>query len=181
MQNPCLPPWVATHSTHEVYYAAQAFAPGRLEWRAHLLNAEMPQAAVECGAIATVTVVNQKPWWQSIPRAALHYLLGHPLRGWKWRYCNVQDFPINVSDYKEDIERLKQYCLDTEEIASPAEIFLRIGFGRRPPVQARIGSCWRRPDARPSPANSPLHSRFRCYRSHRPLPRRLERWRGVWS
>jgi hypothetical protein len=39
----------------------------------------MPQAAVECGAIATVTVVNQKPWWQSIPRAALHYLLRHQL------------------------------------------------------------------------------------------------------
>jgi hypothetical protein len=31
----------------------------------------------------------------------------------------VQDFPINVPYYKEDIERLKQYCLDTEEIASP--------------------------------------------------------------
>ena len=93
--------------------------PGRLEWRSHLLNAEMPQAALECGAIATATVVNQKPWWQSIPRAALHYLLGHPLRRWKWRYCNVQDFPVNVPDYKEDIERLKQYCLDTEEIASP--------------------------------------------------------------
>jgi hypothetical protein len=92
---------------------------GRLEWRSHLLNAEMPQAAVECGAIATVTVVNQKPWWQSIPRAALHYLLGHPLHRWKWRYCNVQDFLVNVPDYKEDIERLKQYCLDTEEIASP--------------------------------------------------------------
>src|SRR5215472_16848877 len=30
MQNPCLPPWVATHSTHEVYYAAQALARGDL-------------------------------------------------------------------------------------------------------------------------------------------------------
>jgi hypothetical protein len=67
----------------------------------------MPQAAVECGAIATVTVVNQKPWWQSIPRAALHYLLGHPLRCWKSRYCNVQDLSIGKPDHEEDIERLE--------------------------------------------------------------------------
>jgi hypothetical protein len=110
---------VETLSSHRLHPSLRnRVGPGRSERRSHLLNAQMPQAAVECGAIATVTIVNQEPWWESIPSAALHYLLGHPLRRWKCRYSNVQDFPVYVPDYKEDIERLKQYCLDTEEIAS---------------------------------------------------------------
>jgi hypothetical protein len=49
---------------------------GRSERRSDLLDAEMPQAAIECHAIPAITVVNQKPRWPSIPSAALHYLLG---------------------------------------------------------------------------------------------------------
>jgi hypothetical protein len=63
--------------------------PGRPERRSHLLNAETPQAAIESRAISTVTVVNQKPRWQSIPSAALHYLLGYPLCSRKWGYRNL--------------------------------------------------------------------------------------------
>ena len=81
--------------------------PGRPERRSHLLNAETPQAAIESRAIATVTIVNQELWWQSIPSAALHYLLGYPLCCRKRRYRNVQDFPVHVPDYKKDMERLK--------------------------------------------------------------------------
>ena len=72
--------------------------PGRPERRSHLLNAEPPQAAIESRAIATVTIVDQKPQWQSIPSAALHYLLGYPLCCRKWRYGNVQDFPVRVPE-----------------------------------------------------------------------------------
>ena len=81
--------------------------PGRPERRSHLLNAETPQAAIESRAKATVAIVNQKPRWQSIPSAALHYLLGYPLCRRKWCYRNVQDFPVHVPDYKKHMERLK--------------------------------------------------------------------------
>jgi len=81
--------------------------PGRPERRSHLLNAETLQAAIESRAIATVTIVNQELRWQSIPSAALHYLLGYPLCCRKRRYRNVQDFPVQVPDYKKDMERLK--------------------------------------------------------------------------
>ena len=64
------------------------------ERRSHPLNAEMLQVAIECHAIAVVMVVNQKPWSPSIPSAALHYLLGRRLRRRKWRYRNMQDFPV---------------------------------------------------------------------------------------
>ena len=100
--------------------------PGRPERRSHLLDAEPPQAAIESRAIATVTIVDQKPQWQSIPSAALHYLLGYPLCRRKWGYRNVQDFPVKVSDYKKDVERLKQDCLDTEEIARPYARFMAL-------------------------------------------------------
>jgi hypothetical protein len=93
--------------------------PGRSERRSHLLSTETPQAAIESRDIATVTIVNQKPRWQSIPSAALRYLLGYPLCRRKGRYRNVQDFPVHVPDYKKDIERLKPGCLDAEEIAYP--------------------------------------------------------------
>ena len=93
--------------------------PGRPERRSHLLNAETPQAAIESRAVATVTIVNQKLRWQSIPSAAFHYLLGYPLCCRKWRYRNVQDFPVHVPDYKKHMERLKQDCLGAEEIARP--------------------------------------------------------------
>jgi hypothetical protein len=53
------------------------------------------------------------------PSAALHYLLGYPLCCRKRRYHDVQDFPVHVPDYKKDIKRLKQDCLDAEEIARP--------------------------------------------------------------
>src|SRR5262245_55537118 len=67
--------------------------PGRPERRSHLLNAETLQAAIESRVIATVTIVNQELRWQSIPSAALHYLLGYPLCCRKRRYRNVQNFP----------------------------------------------------------------------------------------
>src|SRR6516162_5245576 len=81
---------------------------GRPEWRSHLFNAQTPQSAIESRTVATVTIVNQEPRWQSIPSAALHYLLGYPLCCRKRRYRNVQDFPVHVPDYKKDIKRLKQ-------------------------------------------------------------------------
>ena len=100
--------------------------PGRPERRSHLLDAEPPQAAIESRAIATVTIVDQKPQWQSIPSAALHYLLGYPLCRRKRRYRNVQDFPVRVPDYKKDIESPKQNCLDAEEIARPYAGFMAL-------------------------------------------------------
>src|SRR6516162_2097390 len=54
----------------------------RPEGRSHLLNAKVPQAALEYRAIATVPVVNQKSWRPSIPRAAFDDLLRRPLCGW---------------------------------------------------------------------------------------------------
>jgi hypothetical protein len=74
--------------------------------------------------VATVTIVNQKLRWQSIPSAAFHYLLDYPLCRRKWRYRNVQDFPVHVPDYEKDMERLKQDCLGTEEIAHPYARFM---------------------------------------------------------
>jgi len=100
--------------------------PGRPERRSHLLDAEPPQAAIESRAIATVTIVDQKPRWLSIPSAALYYLLGYPFCRRKWRYRNVQDFPVRVPDYKKDIESLKQNCLDAEEIARPYARFMAL-------------------------------------------------------
>jgi len=112
---------------------------GRPEGRSRLLNVETPQAAIESRAIATITIVNQEPWWQSIPSAALYYLLRYPLCCRKRRYRNLQDFPIHVLDYKKDIERLKQDCLDAEEIARPYAQFVACSrrrwakFGWQPP------------------------------------------------
>ena len=82
--------------------------PERPERRSHLLNAEPPQATIESRAVATVTIVDQKPRWKSIPSAALHYLLGNPFCRRKWRYRNVLDFLVRVPDYKKDMESLKQ-------------------------------------------------------------------------
>jgi hypothetical protein len=147
---------VETLSSHRLHPSLRdRVRPGCPEWRSHLLNAEMPQAAVECGAITIVTVVNQKPWWQSIPRAALHYLLGRPRRCWKRRYSNVQDFPVNVPDYKEDIQRLKQYCLDTEEIAGP---------------HARLMPLQEFAPTRGWPSTAPIHILRDCSRRNRKPP-----------
>ena len=74
-----------------------------------------------CSLIATVTIVNQKLRWQSIASAALHYFLGYPLCCRKWRYRNVQDFPIHVPDYEKDIEAT--YVLLGEQTC--AEICIR--------------------------------------------------------
>jgi hypothetical protein len=98
--------------------------PGRPERRSHLLYAETLQAAIESRGIATVTIVNRESRWQSIPSAALHYLLGRPLCCRKRRCRNIQDFPVHMPDYKKDIERLKQDCLDAEEIARPYARFM---------------------------------------------------------
>ena len=54
--------------------------PRRLEWRSHLLNAEMPQAAVECGTIATVTVVKSETVVAIDPTRGTPLLAGHLLR-----------------------------------------------------------------------------------------------------
>jgi hypothetical protein len=73
-----------------------------------------------------VLIVNQKPRRRSIPSAALHYLLGYLLCRRKGRCRNVQEFPVHVPDYKEDVERLKQNCLDAEEIARPYARFMAL-------------------------------------------------------
>ena len=86
---------------------------GGPERRSQLLDAETPQAVIECHAIAAITLVNQEPRWPSIPGAALHHLLGRPLRRQKWRHRNVQDFAVDVPDDKN------VSCLDAEEIAGP--------------------------------------------------------------
>src|SRR5215470_1071632 len=118
---------VEAFSSHRLYPSLRnRVRPGRPERRSHLLNAEPSQAAIESRAIATVTIVDQQPRWQSIPSAALHYLLGYPLCRRKWRYRNVQDFPVHMPDYKKDIESLKQDCLDAEEIARPYARFMAL-------------------------------------------------------
>jgi hypothetical protein len=92
--------------------------PGRSERRSHLLDAETLQAAIESRAIATVTIANQEPRWQSTPSAALHQLLGYSLCRRKRCYRDVQDFSVHVLDYKKDIEHLKRDCVDAKK--SPA-------------------------------------------------------------
>jgi hypothetical protein len=49
---------------------------GRPEWCSYLLDAEVPQSAIEHRTIARVAVVNQKSRRPPIPSAAFHYLLG---------------------------------------------------------------------------------------------------------
>ena len=63
------------------------------ERRSHLPNAETPQASIEGRPIASVPIVNQKLSWQSIPSAALHYLLGYPLCRRKWPLPRRAGFP----------------------------------------------------------------------------------------
>ena len=58
-------------------------------------------------------------------------------------------FPGYVPDYKEDIERLKQDCLDTEEIASP--------YARLMPLQEFA-------PARGWPSTAPIHILCDCPR-----------------
>ena len=99
---------------------------GRPERRSHLLNAETPQPAVESRAIATVTIVNQESRRPPIPGAAFHYLLGRPVRCRMRGYRDVHDFAVDVPDYKKDIERLKQDCLDAEEIVHPYARFMAL-------------------------------------------------------
>ena len=86
---------------------------GRPERRSHLFNAQTPQSAIESRTVATVTIVNQKLRWQSIPSAAFHYLLGDPLCRRKWRYRNVQDFPVHVPDYKKTQKKSHAHMLDS--------------------------------------------------------------------
>ena len=73
---------------------------GRPEWCSYLLDAEVPQSAIEHRTIARVAVVNQKSRRPPIPSAAFHYLLGRPLRRRMGGYRDVQDFPVHVADYK---------------------------------------------------------------------------------
>jgi hypothetical protein len=99
---------------------------GRPEWCSYLLDAEVPQSAIEHRTIARVVVVNQKSRRPLIPSAAFHNLLGRPLRCRMAGYRDVQDFPVHVPDYKKDIERLKRDCLDAEEIARPYARFMAL-------------------------------------------------------
>jgi hypothetical protein len=98
----------------------------RPEWYSYLLDAEVPQSAIEHRTIARVAVVNQKSRRPPIPSAEFHYLLGRPLRCRMDRYRDVQDCPVDVPDYKKDIELLKQDCLDAEEIARPYARFMAL-------------------------------------------------------
>jgi hypothetical protein len=84
-----------------------------------LLNAEMPQAALERRAIPAVAIVIQKSWRPSIPSAAFNQLLGRPLRGWTWRYRYVQNFSVDVPELEKDLQSLEQDCSNAEEVTSP--------------------------------------------------------------
>jgi hypothetical protein len=84
-----------------------------------LLNAQVPQAAVEYRAIAAVPVMNQKSWWPSIPRAAFDDLLRRPLCGRTWRHRHVQDFSVDVPDHKKDVQCLEPNGSNAEEVACP--------------------------------------------------------------
>jgi len=84
-----------------------------------LLNAKMPQAALERRAIPAVAIVNQKTWWPSIPSAAFDQLLGRPLRGRIWRHRYVQNLPVDVSDHEKDVQSLELDCAHAEEVTSP--------------------------------------------------------------
>jgi hypothetical protein len=63
----------------------------------------------------------------------------------------VQDFSVDVPDYKKDVKGLEQDCLDTEEIADPYARFMPLQkstHGRRSPSSAmrrrykfRVGAC----------------------------------------
>jgi hypothetical protein len=84
-----------------------------------LLNAKMPQAALERRAIPAVAIVNQKTWWPSIPSAAFDQLLGRPLRGRTWRHRYVQNFSVDVPDHEKDVQSLEQDCWNAKEVTSP--------------------------------------------------------------
>ena len=84
-----------------------ALARGGPEWRANVPYTKVSHAAIKTHAIATIAIVNQKPWWPPIPRAAFDDLLGCPLGGRMPRNFDVEDLSIGKSDHEEDIERLE--------------------------------------------------------------------------
>ena len=91
-----------------------------------MLNAKMPQAALERRVIPAVAIVNQKTWRPSIPSAAFDQLLGGPLRG-IWRHRYVQNFSVDVPDHEKDVQSLEQDCSNAKEVTGRmAKILNRI-------------------------------------------------------
>lgn len=63
---------------------------------------------IEDGAIAPVTIVDEKAWVVPIPSTAFDDLPARPLGRRMPRRLDVENFPAGVIDDEENIERLKE-------------------------------------------------------------------------
>jgi hypothetical protein len=87
--------------------------------RANLLNAEARQSTIEARATTAVAIVDHKSRRSSIPGAAFDNLLREPIGGRVSRDSDVEDFPVDVLDYEENVKRVEQEGLHAEEVAGP--------------------------------------------------------------
>ena len=93
--------------------------PRRSERRASLGHTEITHPPIEGGAIATITVMNEKAWRLAIPSAAFNDLLCRPLGGRMRRHVHVENLSAGVMDQEEHVQCSKRDGLSAEEIARP--------------------------------------------------------------
>ena len=91
----------------------------RSEWRANLGNTNIAHPTIECGAVTTVAVMNEKSWRLAIPSAAFDHLLSRPRGGGTRRHVHVENLPAGVIDHEEHIQRSERDRSDAEEVARP--------------------------------------------------------------
>ena len=91
----------------------------RSEWRANLGNTNIAHPTIECGAVTTVAVMNEKSWRLAIPSTAFEHLLSRPRGGGIRRHLHVENLPAGVSDHEEHLQRSERDRSDAEEVARP--------------------------------------------------------------
>jgi hypothetical protein len=91
----------------------------RSEWRANLGNTNIAHPTMECGAITTVAIMNEKSRWLAIPSTAFDNLLSRPRGGGIRRHVHVENLPAGVIDHEENVQRSERDRSDAEEVARP--------------------------------------------------------------
>src|SRR5215469_5212571 len=69
--------------------------------------------------ITAVAIVNHKSRRSSLPSTAFENLLRQPFGGRVASDGDVEDFPVDVQEYEENVKRVEQEGLDAEEVAGP--------------------------------------------------------------
>ncbi len=92
---------------------------GRSERGADRCDAQVADPAMEGRSVATVTVMDEKARWLTIPTASLDDLLSRPLACRVARCSDVHDLPTGVMNDEKDLDCPEEDRLNAEEVAGP--------------------------------------------------------------